>query len=61
MSRVAEATGALTCDETLEAEGHALDRNRKTLRVLAQPDGGWTVETERPAKSRASTERRTKP
>ncbi len=45
VSRVAEANGALTGDETLEAEGRALGRNRKTLRVLAQPDGGWIVET----------------
>jgi hypothetical protein len=45
VSRVAEATGALTGDETLEAEGRALGRNRETLRVLAQPDGGWMVET----------------
>ncbi len=45
VSRVAEATGALTGDETLEAEGRALGQNRKTLRILAQPDGGWIVET----------------
>jgi hypothetical protein len=47
VGRVAEATGALTGDKTIEAEGRALGRKgqRNTLRVLAQPDGGWIVET----------------
>jgi uncharacterized protein YjbJ (UPF0337 family) len=47
VGRVAEATGALTGDETIEAEGRALGRKgqRNTLRVVAQPEGGWIVET----------------
>jgi uncharacterized protein YjbJ (UPF0337 family) len=47
VGRVAEAAGSLTGDETMEAEGRALGRSgqRETFRVLAQPDGGWIVET----------------
>jgi uncharacterized protein YjbJ (UPF0337 family)/predicted RNase H-like HicB family nuclease len=47
VGRVAEAAGSLTGDETMEVEGRALGRSgqRKTFRVLAQPDGGWIVET----------------
>jgi hypothetical protein len=46
VGRVAEATGSLTGDETLEAEGRALGRTarRETYRVVAQPEGGWMVE-----------------
>jgi hypothetical protein len=47
VGRVAEVTGALIGDETIEVEGRALDRKgqRSTLRVVAQPDGGWIVES----------------
>jgi Uncharacterized protein conserved in bacteria (DUF2188) len=46
VGRVAEATGSLTSDETLESEGRALGRMglRNTYRVVAQPEGGWVVE-----------------
>jgi hypothetical protein len=41
VGRVAEAAGALTGDETLEAEGRALGTpHKKTFRVVPQPDGG---------------------
>jgi hypothetical protein len=47
VGRVAEATGTLTGDETIEAEGRALGRmgQRYTLRVVPQPEAGWIVET----------------
>jgi predicted P-loop ATPase len=46
VARLAEATGSLTGDETLEAEGRALGRTaqRNTYRVVAQPEAGWIVE-----------------
>ena len=46
VGRVAETTGRVTGDETLEAEGRALGRtaDRETYRVVAQPDGGWVFE-----------------
>jgi Uncharacterized protein conserved in bacteria (DUF2188) len=45
--RVAEAAGALSGDKTMEAEGRTLARTsrRETFRVVAQPEGGWIVET----------------
>jgi hypothetical protein len=44
---VAEKAGSVTGDETLESEGRALGRtvDRETYRVVAQPEGGWVVET----------------
>ena len=47
VGQVAEAAGSLTGDETLKAEGRALDRTaqRETYRVVAQPERGWMVET----------------
>jgi hypothetical protein len=47
VGRVAETTGSLTCAETLEAEGRPLGRTaqRSTYCVVAQPEGGWIVET----------------
>jgi uncharacterized protein YjbJ (UPF0337 family) len=47
VGRVVEAAGSLTGDETLQAEGRALGREgrRKTYRVVAQPEGGWVVES----------------
>lgn len=47
VGKVAQTAGSLAGDKTLEAEGRALDRtgHMETLRVLAQPDGGWVVET----------------
>jgi hypothetical protein len=47
VGRVAEVTGSLAGDETMEAEGRALGRTaqRNTYRVVAQPDEGWIVET----------------
>jgi uncharacterized protein YjbJ (UPF0337 family) len=42
VGRVAEATGSLTGDETMKAEGRVLGRaaQRRTYRVVAQPSGG---------------------
>ncbi len=47
VGKVTQTAGSLTGDRTLEAEGRALGRKaqRNTFRVLAQPDGGWVVET----------------
>jgi hypothetical protein len=44
---VAETAGSVAGDETLESEGRALGRtaDRETYRVVAQPEGGWVVET----------------
>ncbi len=41
------AAGTLTGNKTMEAEGRAEHRSvqRKTYRVMAQPEGGWIVES----------------
>lgn len=48
VGRVAEATGSLTGDKTMKAEGAVLGRAalRRTYRVVAQPSGGWRVESD---------------
>lgn len=49
VGRVVEATGSVSGDETMEAEGRALGRSgqKATVRVVPQPEGGWIVETGR--------------
>ena len=61
VGRLAEGTGRVTGDESMEAEGRALRRQgeRKTYVVTAHPDGGWQVQTE--GATRASSVHRTKP
>ena len=61
VGRLAEGTGRVTGDKSMEAEGRALRRRgeRKSYVVTAHPDGGWQVQTE--GASRASSVHRTKP
>jgi Uncharacterized protein conserved in bacteria (DUF2188) len=49
VGRVVEATGSISGDETMEAEGRVLGRTgqRTTFRVAPQPEGGWMVEAGR--------------
>jgi hypothetical protein len=48
VGRATEATGALTGDKTMEAEGRAERRRleRNTYRLVPQPGGGWRIEGE---------------
>jgi hypothetical protein len=57
---LAEGTGRVTGDKTLEAEGRATRRKSelKTYVVVPHPNGGWKVQTE--GASRATSVHRTK-
>jgi Uncharacterized protein conserved in bacteria (DUF2188) len=48
VGRATEATGALTGDETTEAEGRTERRSleRNTYRLMPQSGGGWRIEGE---------------
>jgi uncharacterized protein YjbJ (UPF0337 family) len=60
IGRLAEGTGRVTGDKTLEAEGRATRRKSqlKTYVVVPHPNGGWKVQTE--GASRATSVHRTK-
>ncbi len=60
LGRVAEGTGSVTGDKSLEAEGRATQRKSqlKTYVVVPHSDGGWKVQTE--GASRATSVHRTK-
>lgn len=60
VGRLAEGTGSVTGDQSLEAEGRAMRRKgeRKTYLVMPHPQGGWKVQAE--GASRASSVHRTK-
>lgn len=47
VGRVAKTAGYVMGDESVESEGRALERtaDRETYRVVAQPEGGWVVES----------------
>jgi hypothetical protein len=60
LSRVAEATGALTGDETLRPRGARWVGTEKPCASWPSQTVDGKCKPERPAKSRASTERRTK-
>ena len=47
VGRVAKTAGSMMGDESLESEGRTLERtaDRETYRVVAQPEGGWVVES----------------
>ncbi len=47
VGRATETAGALTGNQTMEAEGRAEHRSvqRTTYRVTPQPEGGWIVES----------------
>ncbi len=47
VGRATEAAGALIGNKTMEAEGRAEHRSvqRTIYRVMAQPEGGWIVES----------------
>ena len=61
LGRLAEGTGRVTGDKSLEAEGRATRRKGqlKTYVVVPHVDGGWKVQTE--GASRATSVHRTKP
>ena len=60
VGRLAEATGAVSGDKSLQAEGRATQRlgERKTYVVTTHADGGWKVQAE--GASRATSVHKTK-
>ena len=60
VGRMSEATGRVSGDENLEAEGRVLRRKSELKTYLVKPhaDGGWKVQAE--GKSRATSVHRTK-
>jgi uncharacterized protein YjbJ (UPF0337 family) len=60
VGRLAEGTGSVTGDKSLEAEGRAMRRKgeRKTYLVAPRAEGGWKVQAE--GAKRASSVHRTK-
>jgi uncharacterized protein YjbJ (UPF0337 family) len=60
VGRLAETTGTMSGDKTLEAEGRATQRmgERKTYVVTTHADGGWKVQVE--GASRATSVHKTK-
>jgi uncharacterized protein YjbJ (UPF0337 family) len=61
LGRLAEGTGRVTGDKSLEAEGRTMRRKGqlKTYVVAPHADGGWKVQTE--GASRATSVHRRKP